>query len=79
MSALQDEARRVVDDLVANGASPAYRPEAAGVPPSFTYEVAGGGDRQRCRRIIVDAKWRPALWRAVLEEIANRSKEVLHG
>ena len=75
MSALQEEARRVVDDLVANGANLAFRPETVGAPSSFTYELAAGGDRQRCREIINDAKWRPALWRAVLEEIAARSKE----
>ena len=78
MTALQTEARRVVDDLIANGADPRYRPEIAGAPPSFTYELSAGGDRQRCRQIIADAKWRPALWAAILEEIAARSQGAQH-
>lgn len=78
MKSLQHEARRVVQDLVANGARPEFQPERDGMPPSFTYELTADGDRRRCHRIIADAKWRPALWAAVLREIAERA-EVDHG
>lgn len=71
--ALNIEAVRVVDDLIANGAALAFKPARDGIGTSFTYELRAGGDRQRCRQIIVDAKWRAALWPAVVQEIAARA------
>lgn len=43
--ALNIEAVRVVDDLIANGAALAFKPARDGIGPSFTYELRAGGDR----------------------------------
>lgn len=73
---IAQQASSMLDDLEANGAKITYRAPAGALAPSFFYELRSGGDRQRCRVIIAEAKGRPLIWAALLHEIARRSGDV---
>jgi hypothetical protein len=68
-------ARRAVVEMLANGAV-FHVPRRADSLQSFTYELRGGGDRQRCRAIIRDAKEAGGeFWAAFVQAIVEIAGE----
>lgn len=62
-------ARRAVEEMVGNGAK-FYVQRRTDDLVGWTYELAAGGDRQRCREIIKNAKaCGGAFWTAFVETI----------
>jgi hypothetical protein len=66
---IQEQARRAVDEMTANGARFSITRRDDG-SAGFLWELPAGGDRSRCRRIIAEAKASSAgYWRTFCEVI----------
>ena len=66
-------AGEIADGLIANGAVFTYRGADGSMPASFTYALGRGGDRWRCRGLVLDAKADPAIWHELVAEVGRRS------
>jgi hypothetical protein len=69
----QSDARRAVEEMVANGAQFTVTRREDGTP-SFLWELRTGGNKSRCRALVADAKAQSALyWRSFLAAIVEQA------
>ena len=65
------EARRLLNDLAANGGRLEPQPAQADGLKRVLLDYQPGADRNRCRALLAEAKADAAVWAAVLSEISG--------
>ena len=62
-------AEQAIAEMIANGATFKAQRRDDGLA-SFIFEVAGGGDRERCREIVRQIKARPDAWSVMIHMVS---------